>query len=185
MKRTLIYIVFLFLGLTIEAGQATTAVAAPAVADAAATLTVQEQSADARVAKLEAYLSAQGSPMQDEAAHFVAEADRLNLDWRLVVAIAGTESTFGKHVPGGSYNGWGWGIPTGAKSGIAFASWKAGITTVSEGLKNRYIGRGAVTIEQIGRIYAASPRWAGNVRFFLNQIDSFEPKGADLLAVTI
>lgn len=154
-------------------------------ADAAARLTFGQITRDERIDTLRAYLTAHNSPLAQESNHFVAEADRLGLDWKLVPAIAGTESTFGKHVPAGSYNAWGWGIPTGARSGIAFTRWKQGITIVSEGLKERYIDRGAVTIEQIGRIYAASPRWAGNVRFFLAKIDTFTPANPDLLAVTL
>jgi hypothetical protein len=140
---------------------------------------------DERIDRLRTYLSMHNSPLVEESAYFVSEADRLGLDWKLVAAIAGTESTFGKRIPAGSYNAWGWGIPTGAQSGIAFASWKQGITAVSEGLRYRYIGRGAVTVEQIGRIYAASPRWAGNVRFFLNAIESYTPADPSLLAVAL
>lgn len=140
---------------------------------------------DERIDRLRGYLSMHHSPLTDQSAHFIAEADRLGLDWKLVAAIAGTESTFGKHTPPGSYNAWGWGIPTGAQSGIAFTDWKQGITKVSEGLKFRYIDRGAVSVEQIGRIYAASPRWAGNVRFFLHAIDSFAPRDSSLLAVAL
>lgn len=159
--------------------------AASPEAGAAAQLTFAQITRDERIDQLRAYLTMHNSPLSDEAPHFISEADRLGLDWKLVAAIAGTESTFGKHVPGGSYNGWGWGIPTGAQSGIAFKSWKQGITTVSEGLKYRYVNRGAVSVEQIGRIYAASPRWAGNVRFFINQIESFTPADPSLLAVTL
>src|SRR3989344_2994230 len=154
-------------------------------AGSAARLTFGQIQRDERIDTLRAYLMKHNSPLTDEASHFIAEADRLGLDWKLVAAIAGTESTFGKHVPAGSYNAWGWGIPTGAQSGIAFGSWKQGITTVSEGLKERYINRGATSIEQIGRIYAASPRWAGNVRFFLNKIETFTPADPALLAVTL
>lgn len=156
-----------------------------AEAGSAARLTFGQMLRDERVDTLRAYLTAHNSPLVGESAHFIAEADRLGLDWKLVAAIAGTESTFGKHVPTGSYNAWGWGIPTGARSGIAFGNWKQGITTVSEGLKYRYIDRGAVTVEHIGRIYAASPRWAGNVRFFLNKIETFAPEDSDFLEVTL
>lgn len=151
----------------------------------AAQLTFGQILRDERIDRLRTYLSMHNSPLTNQSAHFIAEADRLGLDWKLVAAIAGTESTFGKHVPFGSYNAWGWGIPTGAQSGIAFESWKHGITRVSEGLKTRYIDRGATTVEQIGRIYAASPRWAGNVRFFLNAIDSFSLADPSLLAVVL
>jgi hypothetical protein len=140
---------------------------------------------DSRVTKLTAYLEKHASPMAGNAQHFIYEADRLSLDWKLVVAISGVESTFGKHVPANSHNGWGWGIPTGSQSGIGFTDWKDGITTVSEGLKYRYIDRGAVTIEQIGRIYAASPTWSTKVRFFLQKIEAFEPNGVEHLEVTI
>jgi len=141
--------------------------------------------ADARVSKLKAYLESHGSPLASEAEHFIAEADRLGLDWKLVAAISGVESTFGKHIPQNSYNCWGWGIFTGASDGIHFASWKDGITTVSEGLKHNYVDKGASSVEQIGRIYAASPTWSTKVRFFLQRIEEYSPSGIDHLAVTI
>ncbi len=175
---------FLFIVATLAASPPA-AFAQEPEAGSAAQLSFGQITRDERIDQLRTYLSMHNSPLAGEAAHFIAEADRLGLDWKLVAAIAGTESTFGKHVPGGSYNGWGWGIPTGAQSGIAFGSWKQGITTVSEGLKYRYINRGAVSIEQIGRIYAASPRWPGNVRFFLNKIETFTPNDPSLLAVTL
>lgn len=156
-----------------------------AEAGEAARLSANVIAPDERINRLRVYLAAFNSPLADESDYLVSEADRLGLDWKLVAAIAGTESTFGKHIPSGSYNAWGWGIPTGAPSGIAFGSWKQGITTVSEGLKTRYIDRGALSLEQIGRIYAASPRWAGNVRFFLTKIETFTPADPSLLAVTL
>lgn len=140
---------------------------------------------DDRANRLKAYLAAHDSPLENYAAHFVAEADRLNLDWKLVAAIAGVESTFGKHIPTGSYNGWGWGVFTGASDGIHFNGWKDGITQVSEGLRFNYVDRGAKTVDQIGRIYAASPAWGWKVKFFLNDIELFTPKSAEQLAVTI
>jgi len=140
---------------------------------------------DSRLLQLETYLDSHNSPLSNDADFLIAEADRLNLDWRLVAAIAGAESTFGKHIPSNSYNAWGWAIYTGMQDGKHFASWKDGITTVSEGLRYRYIDRGARTIEQIGRIYAASPRWSSNVHFFLKEIELFKPAATSLLAITI
>lgn len=131
---------------------------------------------DGRAQKLKQYLELQNSPMANDAWYFVWEADRLNLDWRLVAAIAGTESTFGKFIPYRSYNAWGWAVYTGRQSGANFTSWKHGITTVSEGLRYNYIDKGAESLEQIGRRYAASPRWTKNVNYFLTKIDSFTPK---------
>lgn len=181
---TMLIAAFLILFAVHPASRSAAAAQEPEAA-AAAQLTFGEITRDERIDRLRAYLAAHNSPLAEASGHFVAESDRLGLDWKLVAAIAGTESTFGKRVPTGSYNAWGWGIPTGAQSGIAFGSWKQGITTVSEGLKYRYIDRGASSIEHIGRIYAASPRWAGNVRFFLNKIETFSPTDPDLLEVTL
>ena len=167
-------------------GLPTRAFAVEAEADGAAQLAgFGKILVDKRVTHLRAYLKTHNSPLADEAAAFVREADRNDLNWKLVAAIAGTESTFGKHIPPGSYNAWGWGIPTGAQSGIGFRNWNHGIATVSEGLRKNYVNRGAQTIEQMGRIYAASPRWAGNVRFFIAKIDAFVPIGSEYLEVSI
>jgi hypothetical protein len=140
---------------------------------------------DSRSDRLRAYLASHDSPLTSYAHIFVSEADEHGLDWRLVAAIAGTESTFGKHIPAGSYNCWGWGIPTGAQWGVAFNNFENGIKTVSEGLEKNYVQKGAVTIEQIGYIYAASPAWAGHVRFFVEEIENFTPANPELLDITI
>jgi hypothetical protein len=175
------------IALTLLALATTTPVKAdwPAVAGTSATPSFASVVADTRATHLKTYLDSHDSPLANEAGFLIAEADRLNLDWKLVAAIAGAESTFGKRIPANSYNAWGWAIFTGQNDGKHFDSWKDGITTVSEGLKYKYVDKGAKTIEQIGRIYAASPRWATNVRFFLNAIEEFEPKDPTLLAVTI
>ncbi|MBI5621204.1 glucosaminidase domain-containing protein [Candidatus Gottesmanbacteria bacterium] len=185
MNKTIHFIIVACLSLVISWARPVPARAQEPEAGAAAQLTFGQILRDPRIDQLRAYLESHNSPMAQESVHFISEADRLGLDWKLLAAIAGTESTFGKHVPPGSYNAWGWGIPTGAQSGIAFGSWKQGITKVSEGLKYRYIDRGAVSIEQIGRIYAASPKWSGNVRFFLNRIESFTTADPALLAVNL
>lgn len=141
---------------------------------------------DERVTKLAGFLASYDSPLAQHAATFVAEADRNNLDWKLVAAIAGAESTFGKQIPPGSYNGWGWGIPTGAQSGIGFQNWEQGIATVSEGLAKNYFGRGAKTIYDVGWIYAANGNsWGTHVTYFLNKLADFAPTSPDQLAVSI
>jgi hypothetical protein len=142
--------------------------------DSGAMLLKSNISNDSRVDKLKSYLKAHNSPAVDAAEVFISEADKYNLDWKLVAAISGLESTFCQQIPTGSYNCWGWGIPTGAQSGIGFSSYKDGISRVSEGLRNNYINRGFITIEQIGSIYAASPTWALRVRYFLKDIDAWQ-----------
>lgn len=158
------------------------------IAGAAATLAYRtgQTPPDDRASRLRAYLETYNSPLTDQADAFVAEADKNNLDWKLVAAIAGVESTFGKQIPSGSYNAWGWGIPTGAQSGIGFANWEEGIATVSEGLAKNYFGRGAKTLYDVGWIYAANGNsWGNHVTFFLTQIAQFAPTTPDQLPVSI
>ena len=159
--------------------------ASPEAGSAGVLASFTEIRVDKRVSHLKAFLRTYDSPLEKHAATFIREADKHNMDWKFVAAIAGVESTFGKHVPTDSYNAWGWGIPTGAQSGIGFTNWDEGIAEVTSGLKNNYIDKGAVTFEQIGRIYAASPVWASHVVYFWDKITNFTPKETDLLEVTI
>ena len=92
------------------------------------------------------------------------------MDWKLVPAIAGVESTFGKRIPGG-YNAYGWGVY--GDNAIYFKSWKDGIYTLNKGLKENYINKGLTNPYAMNRVYAASPRWGGNVSYFIADIERF------------
>lgn len=158
------------------------------IAGSSAILTTLEASAsahvDTRIEKLTLFLERYDSPLAPYARTFVEAADVYGLDWRLVAAIAGVESTFGKQIPFNSYNAWGWGIPTGSLSGIGFASWEEGIVEVSRGLKTRYINRGADTIWKIAPIYAPpSTTWAGKVNYFIDAIERFTISKTDDLTL--
>lgn len=146
---------------------------------------VPDKPKDERVEKLTAYLKYQNSPLADEAQTFIEEAEKNDLDWRLVPAIAGIESTYGKRIPTKSYNAWGWGVFTGQSFGVVFPSWSDGIAQVSEGLKKGYIDRGATTIYSIGRWYASSPTWAGRVSFLIEDIEHFSSLDPDLIKVSL
>ncbi|KKP80602.1 MAG: hypothetical protein UR81_C0022G0009 [Candidatus Levybacteria bacterium GW2011_GWB1_35_5] len=125
-----------------------------------------------RVKTLRAYLEAQGSPMAENAEDFVGEAQKYNLDWRFVAAIAGLESSFGKAIPQNSYNAWGWGVY--GDNVIRFASWKEGIQTISQGLREKYMDKwGKQNVYEIGSVYAASPTWAVRVEKFMGNIQAF------------
>ncbi|HCM81907.1 MAG: hypothetical protein UV63_C0008G0013 [Microgenomates group bacterium GW2011_GWC1_43_11] len=130
---------------------------------------------DNRSERLKKYLRAISSPMADAADHFVKEADRLGLDWKLVAAISGNESYFGWYIPDNSYNGWGWAVWTGTNYGACFGNWEEGITAVSEGLKADYIDQGLTTVEAIGQKYAADPEWSWKVNHFMEEIEAFNP----------
>ena len=134
--------------------------------------TVAKTGVDNRVKILTSYLNQYDSPLAPYASDFVAAADKYNLDWRLVAAISGVESTFGKEIPVNSYNAWGWGIY--GDNVIDFKSWDDCIETVSQGLRDKYIDQwGGQDIYQIGAMYAASPAWAGHVELYLDNIQTF------------
>lgn len=160
----------------------TQGVAVASVADDSAQMFSRISFPDQRVTRLEAYLKSHNSPLSEYAAVFVQTADKYELpDWRLVPAIAGVESTFGKAIPENSYNAYGW-----ANGTHRFQSWEESIATVSKTLKSRYVDRGADTVEEIGRIYAPpSNTWAVKVRFFMREIGMFPTRRAQQLIFTL
>ncbi len=145
----------------------------------------QSNGNDYRVKILHDYLARENSPLATYAAEFVSTADKYNLDWRLVAAISGVESTFGKEIPVNSYNAWGWGVY--GDNVIRFSSWKDGIDTISQGLRDRYMNQwGGKDIYQIGSMYAASPAWAGHVVYYMDNIQNYGlRKPTDLLSLSL
>ncbi|MGI5826069.1 MAG: hypothetical protein ACOX50_01500 [Patescibacteria group bacterium] len=140
------------------------------IAGASGVLKTEAKVADTRVLRLEGYLKSQGSPLAPYAQKFVEEADKNQIDWRLLPAIAGIESSFGKKMIAGTHNAWGWG---GEK--IRFASWNEAIETISKALAEKYYARGLNTPEKINPVYCPPNRtWAPKVRAFMNKIESFE-----------
>jgi len=135
---------------------------------------------DPRVKQLEIFFQSYDSPLATYSAYFVKMADKYEIDWKLLPAIAGVESTFGKRIPVGSYNAYGW------NGGNArFDSWEAGIEEVCKNLREKYYERGLKTPYLIAPVYCPpSLVWAGKVVFFMQKIGEFE-KEAWLQAVPL
>lgn len=131
---------------------------------------------DKRTKILSAYLLKNHSPLTGNARDFVESAQKYNLDWKLVAAIAGTESTFGKFVPGNtlfpSFNAWGWGVY--GDQTLYFKSWREGIYTVTEGLRKDYFDKGYTNPYSINQAYAESPNWGARVSWFLKDMENFQ-----------
>lgn len=145
---------------------------------------LQIRADDHRAQILRDYLNAHNSPLAPYAENFVAEADKNNLDWRLVAAISGLESSFGVHIPPDSYNGWGFGVY--GDNVRKFGSWDEGIAVVSKSLRYDYMNKwGATSIPEIGKMYAASPTWAVRVEYFVSDIDAFSAKKPATLAISL
>lgn len=125
---------------------------------------------DPRAVILRDYLARYNSPLQDNAQDFIDASDQYGVDWKLVPAISGVESTFGQNSAGG-YNDWGWGVY--GNQAIYFKSQREAIFTVTAGLKQNYIDKGMIDPYQINYVYAASPFWGGKVAYFMEDLDKF------------
>lgn len=134
---------------------------------------VEGKKIDKNAKILAGYLAKFNSPLQAYSQDFIDAANKYGLDWKLVPAIAGVESTFGKFIPGG-YNGWGWGVY--GSQAIYFSSWKDAIYTVSKGLRENYIDKGYKDPYSMNKIYAESPTWGVKVAYFLADMENFANK---------
>lgn len=144
---------------------------------------IQAKQMDKKAEILANYFAQYGSPLQYHAQDFIDASQEYGVDWKLVPAIAGTESTFGKFIPGG-YNAWGWGVY--GTQAIYFNSWREAIFTVTKGLKENYINKGLTNPYAMNRVYAASPAWGGHVAYFMNDLDryalEYESKNTSLVS---
>lgn len=122
---------------------------------------------DFRVLQMRAVLTQYNSPMVGLEDTMVATADRYGLDWTLLAAIAGTESSFGKRMPYQCINPYGWGIYGSNK--LCFASFEAAIQGVAAGLANKY---NTTSLESIARTYntVSTDSWISHTRFFMQKI---------------
>lgn len=132
---------------------------------------IESKEIDPRADILKSYLAKYNSPLQNNSQDFIDAADEYGVDWKLVPAIAGVESTFGQFTPGG-FNGWGWGVY--GDNRIYFQSWRHAIFTITKGLKEGYIDRGLITPAAMNKKYASSPTWGTKVSYFINDIEKFQ-----------
>jgi len=135
------------------------------------------KSKESMASRLEVYLAGKGSPMKGCGGAFVSYADTFGIDPRLVVAISGAESSFGKHVCG-DHNAWNWfhcyasgdcaGNPCGNSP---FPTWSRGGRTVAKFLKRSYLNKGFTTLELIGAKYCVEgcDHWVPNVKTFYSK----------------
>ncbi len=130
---------------------------------------------DERVLKLSQYLKTRNSSLAPYAQTFVDEADKNGLDYKLLPAIAGVESTFGRAFMPGTYNYYGWGGGL-----IYFESNEDGIAKVSEGLKKGYLDKGAKSVAAISYIYCPPSHfsWYSKVTNFMDGIDKVDVSDA-------
>ena len=126
------------------------------------------QERNLKIKTLANFFKLNNSPLESYSATFIDEAEKNELNWKLIPAITGVESSFGKAIPKNSYNAYGWN-----NGDYYFKSWEEGIIIVSKTLNEKYRqGWGADDPYEIGRYYAASPTWANRVVSFMKQIEN-------------
>jgi len=127
--------------------------------------------ADARPIIIERYLRKHNSPLLPYADDLLLAAERYNVDYRLIVAIAQCESNLCKKSPPDSYNCWGF-----ENGDTRFLSWNQALNQVAKTLRERYLDQGLVTPEQIMPKYAPPSvekggPWAKCVSQFMDDLD--------------
>ena len=126
---------------------------------------------DLRAQQMRAILTKYSSPMIGLENILIRTAEEYGLDWTLLAAIAGTESSFGKHMPGDCINPYGWGIYGDHK--LCFISFKESIEGAASGLAKKY---NISSLESIPHTYnsVSTDGWIRHTRFFMNKIKTAE-----------
>lgn len=121
-----------------------------------------------RIENLERFFKKYQSPLYRYSADFVDSSDLYHLDYRLLPAIAGKESTFCKSYIRSTFNCFGWG------SGLYnFSDFSASIYGVGSKISRFY---DVSSIEKIGNKYCPNPScdtkdWTRQVTYFYKQIE--------------
>lgn len=132
---------------------------------------------DVRPLAMRAVFEKYNSPMLGYENELIAIAEKYNLDWTLLAAIAGTESSFGKRMPANCLNPYGWGVYGNNK--LCFHSFPEAAEAVAKGLSTRY---NTSSLESIGRTYnkVSTEGWINHTKFFMNRIKTAQISVASL-----
>ena len=141
-----------------------------ALPEASGTLKTTINQEDARVTIVRDFFKKYKSALLPFAEDVVASADKYNLDFRLIPAIAMQESNICKKAPKDSYNCWGFGIY--GKKVTRFDNYKEAIDTVTKTLSLQYKANGLETPDEIMKKYTpgSNGSWAYGVNHFMNQL---------------
>lgn len=129
---------------------------------------------DARKEIVTKFLERHDSPLTpyDYFGEYIVDiADKYQIDYRLLPAIAMQESNLCKKIPEGSYNCLGFGIH--ARGTLGFDSYEANFERAARELKANYIDIGLTTPEQIMTKYTPSSNgsWANSVNQWITEME--------------
>lgn len=132
--------------------------------------------AEARPVILKKYLQYHRSGLETYSDLLLAVADKYSLDWRLLPAIAGQESTFCRTIPDDSHNCWGWAITEDYTK--KFSGFEEAIERVGKSLREDYLDSGLETPAEIMTKYTPKSlekggAWAKGVEYFMWELENF------------
>jgi hypothetical protein len=132
------------------------------------------ESADARPIIVAKFLERYKSPLKpyDHFGQvFVDLADKYQIDFRLLPAIAMQESNLCKVIPAGSYNCLGFGIHS--RGTLTFESFEANFDRAAKELKANYLDRGLTTPDKIMSKYTpgSNGSWADSVNQWMREME--------------
>lgn len=141
-----------------------------AVPENLSTGSIEVETHDGRISSLDDFFSSYESPLEGFAEKIISEADKNNIDYRLLPAIAMQESTLCKKVIEDSYNCWGFGIYGGKVT--KFNNYNHAIEVVTKTLSEKYVQKGFVTPEEIVTKYTPSDtgKWAEVVSIIMSRL---------------
>lgn len=125
---------------------------------------------DGRSKLVDNFFARYNSPMVGLGQDIVEAADRHQIPFGILPAIAQCEGNLGKKMPAGSFNPYGFGIYGDLVT--KFSSWQEGIEIVSRTLRREYFDVGLDTPETIMRKYTppSTGSWAFCVTKFLEEL---------------
>jgi hypothetical protein len=122
-----------------------------------------QRAADTRLEKLRAFFAKWNCPAKDYSVEFITEAERYDLDWRLLPSISYLESSGGKNAPNNNLFGWNCGRS-------AFASATASIHEVARRLGRSRLYRTKTLDQKLATYNPANAAYARKVRSVMQQI---------------
>lgn len=126
---------------------------------------------DARSELLKQFLARYHSPLVPYSQLLVDVADKYQIDYRLLPAIAMQESNLCKKVPKRSeYNCWGFGVYGSKRTG--FSNYPEAINAVAKTLSQDYVQKGLTEPSEIMTKYTpgSNGSWANSVSYFMDKI---------------
>ncbi len=126
-----------------------------------------QQEKEQKIQKVEDIFAKYNSPMKGYGYIIVEQAEACGGDYKILVAIAGNESGFGR-VPYKLYN------PFGYLDGRQYSGWEESLSYISCQISKRFIKPCNGDLNCIVRTYAGpqddKERWVKNITYFINKI---------------